>query len=184
MNKNNMLIVMASVIIGMILYPPYNRVASGGRIINDGYSWIFDAPTRYSTVNEGLLLTQIIAVAIIGVIGWFIFKGNTETSNIEIKPRDPNNKNFSETFTFGFLRLVRGFVGFIFAANLISLLSVVTWFSNPDAITGKMVVMLFIKILAVFIFGWLFGALRNVIHSIHLKWYGVEHPVLIKKMVL
>ncbi len=79
MNKNQqkVLVGIIAAIVAMLLYPPYNRIIGGGRVFNDGYSWIFDAPSRLSTVNVGLLLVQMAAVAVVGGILYLVFKDKT-----------------------------------------------------------------------------------------------------------
>ena len=54
---------------------------------------------------------------------------------------------------FGILRFIRGFCGFIFAMQIVSLFSALSWLQQPSAITGNMLAMLFIKLIALVIFG-------------------------------
>ena len=76
-NQQKALIGTIVAIVAMLLYPPYNRLISDGKVLNDGYSWIFDAPTRFSTVNVSLLLVQWVAVAITGAVLYFVLKDKT-----------------------------------------------------------------------------------------------------------
>lgn len=80
-NQHKVLIGIIVAIAAMLLYPPYNYSMSSGRggmrVYNGGYSWIFDAPTSMHTVNIGLLLTQWIAVVIVGATLYFVFKDKT-----------------------------------------------------------------------------------------------------------
>jgi hypothetical protein len=81
---------------------------------------------------------------------------------------------------FGFLRLIRVFFGILFALQIISLLPVLTWLQQTNAVTGNMYTQVFVKVIAMAFFGWLFFKLRNFINRLHAKKYGVPHPVLAK----
>lgn len=83
--QKKVLIAVAAVVLGMLLYPPFQWKGPGGSVASMGYHWIF-APPLYNdlvapamnpyakTVNIGLLITQWIAVLIIGVIAYLFFK--------------------------------------------------------------------------------------------------------------
>jgi len=71
-NQQKALITIAVVIVSMILYPPWNQIINSGMVFNRGYSFITEAPTDLSSVNIGLLLTQILAASIVGVILYFV----------------------------------------------------------------------------------------------------------------
>ena len=80
MNKKQktVLIAIAVVILGMLLYPPFHWRVAGGQVGSAGYSWIFDPPPSWTgvlaTVNIGLLVIQWLGVLIAGGIIWFILK--------------------------------------------------------------------------------------------------------------
>ena len=63
------LIIVAVLIAGMILYPPFQIKGHGL-----GYSWIFSPPYDDATINVSQLLVQWIAVAIIGGIAFILSK--------------------------------------------------------------------------------------------------------------
>ena len=69
------LIIVAVLIAGMILYPPFQIKGHGL-----GYSWIFSPPYDDATINVSQLLVQWIAVAIIG--GIYPFKKITSYTDI------------------------------------------------------------------------------------------------------
>lgn len=85
---------------------------------------------------------------------------------------------------FGFLRFIRGFCGFLFAMQIIGLFPVLTWLQQPDAVTGNMLALVFIKVVALVIFGALFFWLRNLINRLYTKKHGIQHPALIKQWAL
>ena len=68
------LIAVAAVVLGMLLYPPFHVRWTEGRVFRTGYGWIFAAPSDMGTVDIGLLITQWVAVLIIGAIAYFLFK--------------------------------------------------------------------------------------------------------------
>ena len=73
-NQRKVLIGVIVAIVAMLLYPPYHILRSAGIVHNAGYSWIFDAPSRFSTVNVSLLSIQCVAVAFVGAILYFVLK--------------------------------------------------------------------------------------------------------------
>ena len=79
------------------------------------------------------------------------------------------------------LRLIRGIVGFIAGWQVLGLLPVAGWISNLGATTIEMWFVVFIKILAMLIFGAAFFWLRALINNQHIKQYGVPHPALTKR---
>lgn len=85
---------------------------------------------------------------------------------------------------FGFLRFIRGFCGFLFAMQIIGLFPVLTWLQQPDAVTGNMLALVFIKVVALVIFGALFFWLRNLINRLYTRKHGTQHPALIKQWAL
>lgn len=82
---------------------------------------------------------------------------------------------------FGLLRFIRGFCGLLFGMQIVGLLPVLTWLQQPDAVTGGMWAQVFIKVLALGLFGWLFFGLRSIINRLHTKKHGVPHPALAEK---
>jgi len=71
--QKNVLIALAVIITGMLLYPPFHRVYANGITIGARYNWLFDAPHQ-ATVDIGTLLVQWLGVLIIGGIIFFIVK--------------------------------------------------------------------------------------------------------------
>jgi hypothetical protein len=81
MNRlRNIIIVMgASIILIMLLFPPFHVMYSPGIEIHKGYAFIFNSPPMFwdrikSTVNMNLLSLQIGAVVILMVVTQLFFK--------------------------------------------------------------------------------------------------------------
>lgn len=72
--QKKVLIAVAAVVLGMLLYPPFHSVGPGGRVVGMGYRWIFAPPLYDRTLDIGLLITQWIAVLIIGAVAYLLFK--------------------------------------------------------------------------------------------------------------
>ena len=50
------LIAVGAIVLGMLLYPPFHEIRTGGRVDGGGYRWIFASPDEL-TVDIGLLIT-------------------------------------------------------------------------------------------------------------------------------
>ena len=74
--QRQLLIGVAIVIIGMLLFPPFYATGGGGVTINYGYAFIFSPPNTISIVNIGLLFIQWLFVVAVGVIGWKLLKND------------------------------------------------------------------------------------------------------------
>lgn len=80
MNKyqQKILVVSAAIIIFMLLFPPFQFHAGNGALLNMGYGFLFDPPElrerAVATVNTGMLLTQWLAVVLVGAILWFVVR--------------------------------------------------------------------------------------------------------------
>ena len=73
--QKKILIAVAAIVLGMLLYPPLQEIRHGGAVARLGYGWIFDwAEHRAATVDVGLLITQWVGVLIVGGIAYFIMK--------------------------------------------------------------------------------------------------------------
>ncbi len=67
-----------SVIIGLIVvFPPYVIRLYQGNVVENGFSFIFDLPSR-ATVNVSMLFAEMIGALIIGVILFYASKENNE----------------------------------------------------------------------------------------------------------
>jgi len=75
MNKvqKNVLVVVAIIVFGMLLFPPFQSIWSEGRVYGRGYNFIFNPPLN-ATVDVGTLLVQWIGVLIVGGIAFFLLK--------------------------------------------------------------------------------------------------------------
>jgi len=79
--QERILIAVILLVAGMLLYPPFQRVASNGATYNMGYGWIFDPPGRDATVNVAILLMQWVGVLVVGGLGFFLAKGADPSTN-------------------------------------------------------------------------------------------------------
>ena len=68
------IIVTVSVMIIMVLYPPFQMHGMGGAVLNEGYAFIFNPPSRISNVNTSMLFVQLLVVMAVGSAAWFIVK--------------------------------------------------------------------------------------------------------------
>jgi len=68
--------------------------------------------------------------------------------------------------------------------QIIGLLPVLSWLQQPSAITGYMLAILFIKIIALMIFGAAFIYGRKGINYLYNKKHGTPHPSLTTKWSL
>ena len=85
---------------------------------------------------------------------------------------------------FSFLRFIRGFCGVLFVIQIIGLLPVISWLQQPDAITGKMLAQVFIKMIVLAFWGAIFFGMRYIINWLYSKKLGIPHPALQKKLAL
>lgn len=80
-NQKRILIAVIALVAGMLLYPPFQRVASSGAISNMGYGWIFEPPGGNATVNVSILLIQWIGVLVVGGLGFFLAKESSPSNS-------------------------------------------------------------------------------------------------------
>lgn len=73
--QKKVLIVVAVIVFGLLLYPP--RQNSLGGYAHTTYGLIWDA-SLLSTVDAGLLITQWIGVLIVGGIAYLLFKDTSK----------------------------------------------------------------------------------------------------------
>lgn len=71
--QRKVLIAVATVVLGMLLYPPFQLTGYGGRVAGAGYSWLFEPPGR-ATVDVAMLVVQWLGVLIVGGIAFFLLK--------------------------------------------------------------------------------------------------------------
>lgn len=69
--QKKVLIAVAAIVLGMLLYPPFYRKLSEGRIFGAGYSWLFEPPIN-ATLDVATLITQWLGVLIVGGIAFFL----------------------------------------------------------------------------------------------------------------
>lgn len=71
--QRKVLIYVAVILVITLLYPPFHKKLSEGRVIGAGYSFLFDPP-YLATVDAVTLITQWIGVLIIGGIVFLLAK--------------------------------------------------------------------------------------------------------------
>lgn len=72
--QRRVLIAIAVVLAGMLLYPPFHKIHSSGRINGMGHYWLFDNVPYGASVDVAVLFTQWLGVLIIGGIAFLILK--------------------------------------------------------------------------------------------------------------
>ena len=75
--QKKVLKVVSAVVGAMLLFPPYQIIGRGNLVIDSGYAFLFDLPTRGSLaarVDVSTLFLQWVGVAIIGGIIIFLVK--------------------------------------------------------------------------------------------------------------
>jgi hypothetical protein len=76
--KQRIILAIVGILLALMLsYPPFHHTISGR---NFGYSWIFDPPHEFASVNVATLLVQWICVTAVGAIA-FLFCGNDRGHN-------------------------------------------------------------------------------------------------------
>lgn len=90
MNKNQKIVlaIVSLVFLGMLLFPPFHQYFyrnSHTRLMNGGYSFIFVPPNRGCFVNIGLLLIQMLVVAVIATIAWVMLQGKSQVNKGRVR---------------------------------------------------------------------------------------------------
>lgn len=88
------------------------------------------------------------------------------------------------TIVIGTLRIVRGLFGFVWVWQVIGLIPVSCYVSNPGAVTREMWITVLFKGTIMLIFWGFFVGLRALINKLHNRWYGKPHPGLRKNWSL
>jgi len=196
--QRSVVIIAAVAIALMLLYPPFRFVARNGVEYNLGYSWLFAPPPISSSnatlgsVNLWLLLAQWAAVVLIA--GALLFVLN-DSSNRNAGPRPPDNKRSPSSrsgespaaplqFTVTVLRVLRAIVGFVGALQVMQLFEVISWAQNPDAVSGNMVAVALLKVVALTMLVAAFFGLRWLIHFLYIRGTGLPHPALLRRWAL
>jgi hypothetical protein len=72
------IIAMITVVVAMLLFPPFHFRGTSGVVFNLGYSFLFSPPhfgsgsSAVGTVDIGMLLTQWVGVGIVGGLAFFV----------------------------------------------------------------------------------------------------------------
>lgn len=85
---------------------------------------------------------------------------------------------------YHFLRLIRGFFGFIFVLQIIGLIPIYSWVQHPEQVTAGMMFFVFVKLIALFVSGFLFCWLKSLINKLHSKKHGIPHPSMVANWTL
>jgi hypothetical protein len=181
--QKTLILVGASAIVGMLLYPPFRFINYRGIELNLGYDWLFSPPrvgdNYFGHVNVALLAAQWIAVCVICGALFLIFKSPASGDSAPLptladSPVLPSRPGV----VIALLRIIRGVAGVVALYQLIGIWPVFTWLGNLSAVNAGLWAMLLIKI---GIFAALIGAffaLRWLINVIHVKRLKVPHPAL------
>jgi hypothetical protein len=95
--QNFIMLIMGSVVISMIMFPPFSVIRTGG-IYNFGYAFILNPPNNgYATVNSSMLLVQIIVCVIFGCMSLFIMR-KSEKILWGKKAKNPTNVAATKKF--------------------------------------------------------------------------------------
>lgn len=182
------LIVSAVLIALMLIYPAFQFMGRGM-----GYSWIFLPPNDAAIVNNGQLLVQWIAVALIGGISFLLSKDGAPSGSLDGTKKKSAIAIPDGAFTAIFLtlRIIRGIAGFFGLGLIIPLARVLFLLlpllfdriSNPDAFSGigEIDVPALMLLVAALICSAMFFGLRSVINKLHIRRHGVQHPALLKE---
>jgi len=76
--QKKILKIVAFLIIGMLLFPPFHTVWKGSEI-PEGYSFIFYPPRGGAIVDKEMLLIQLLVVSAVGGIAFIIRHDETQT---------------------------------------------------------------------------------------------------------
>jgi len=83
-SQRRVIVVGASILGVMLLFPPFHFINSRGVQLNLGYSWLFSPPLvdgRYAaSVNIALLLVQWLAVAVISAVALLLLRSPSDSS--------------------------------------------------------------------------------------------------------
>jgi len=85
---------------------------------------------------------------------------------------------------FGLLRVIRGICGFVFALQVLQIITAVAWLAKPEAASidmGKFFALLLIKGIILAVTGFLFFWLRGQINRLYARKHGMPHPALAEK---
>ena len=103
MNQNQkwVLVAIITIIVAMLLYPPFQLSLRNGVIYNMGYGWLFEPPRRgaiAAIVNVSMLLIQWFAVLVVGCLAFFLAKNQSKRlSEVSFNPPNQNHSNIAST---------------------------------------------------------------------------------------
>jgi hypothetical protein len=77
MNRNQKIVsvIVSVVLVGMLLFPPFQKIDYAGRTQNIGYQLIFKSYN--GTINTSQWSIQMFVFGFVGVIAWYFFKKNS-----------------------------------------------------------------------------------------------------------
>jgi hypothetical protein len=85
---------------------------------------------------------------------------------------------------FVFLRLIRGFFGFLAGLQVFGILPALGWLQDIGSVNSNMVAIFVVKLLFMCIAFGAFLGLRSLINKMHTNRHGTQHPALVKKWAL
>ena len=167
-------------ILGMLFFPPF-QITYLGTIHNMGYGFLFSPPAVRgitASIAVPILLLQMLVIIGLGGALWFYFGRASQVDDINLG-KSGNAKLFQRGL-LTLLRVFRALVGLVFLWQLLGLLPVVSWITNPAAVTPDMMAGVFLKAILALIAGVAFAKLRHLINSLYSAWLGEPHPRLKK----
>ncbi len=97
-NQKVALLLMASAILMLLLFPPFQIVIQGSTF-NLGYGFIFMPPhwgdneNLKGSVNSSTLFMEWVGSLLIGTIAFFLLKGNTKSASSKMSKRSSTNNH-------------------------------------------------------------------------------------------
>lgn len=82
---------------------------------------------------------------------------------------------------FALLRFVRGFIGLVFAFQVVHVIEAIALLLKPEssgAVTGAFLAIFLLKGVILLVSGLVFLWLRGLINRLHVNRHGVPHPSL------
>lgn len=175
LRQANTLQVSVGLLFMTLLYPPYQIM---GRSL--GYGWIFSPPHQYAIIDQGQMMVQWMALAIITGILFKFLGGENGKETTGIKLPIVSKRLFPPLILL--LRILRGGIGFIGGWQLIGLLPMLSWFSAGEGVDwGKGAAIVLVKLIAAIVCFGLFMGMRVVINRLNFIQNGTSHPSLTKR---
>lgn len=166
--------------LGMLFFPPF-QITFQGTIHNMGYGYLFSPPTVRgitASIAVPILLVQILVILVLAAASWF-YSGHASQADGNSQENNDNASLF-QRLILPLLRAFRALIGLVFLWQLLGLLPVFTWISDPSAVSPDMMAAVTLKGIVALISGFAFAKLGRVINSLYSAWLGEDYPRLEK----